>query len=371
MQIELLELKTRDGIVQIPIITPKDKAPLPFEKACVALRGNWEKHTLGYKIRAIEAIGREITRSLGLSEPSKLMIQAGKTADSSVDSEYCADLDAVLYRLDSLSADKVIRIIPHEYFHSCQFKLAHLLVKDSSLVSEQDQQNVGKWFNREYISAYSEDTLGYLTQDIELDAFKFTVDFAKKHNLSPKEAEFDLASAKLAKRKSTHEIFADPKKHMHKLAAIMRHEIPNIGTFKPGGHIAITQKMNGTTIPGIQAFRLDETLNENPSLSNILAHLAHEKAPFKVALMLPGRATNKAMCGHLAITYEDEMFVHPRYVLEDMKPSDITDDKVKHLGQENIVRHTKPGVRADLKNAKQKANMSILKKTNKLTMPRR
>ena len=370
VHIELFKTKTHLGQLELAIVVPNNKNPLPFKEACASLRKGWDTKNLGYKIRAMQAIALETTRSLGISgEPPKLLIPAEDTAISSAEAEFVDSIDAVIFRLDSLSADKVTRIIPHEYFHSCQFKFAHLLTKNASLVSAQNQQKVGEWFATEYVSAYNENTLGYLTQPIESDAFKFTVDFAKKHDLPLEGALSDLAAVKLAKRKSTQEIVADPKKHLYKLAAVVTRGNPYIATYKPGGHIVICQKMNGMGIYGVQAFRKDEALNDNPSLSNIIAHLAHEKTPLDVAIMLPGRATNKAMCGHLAIAYKNELYVHPRYILEGMTPADITEDKIKRLDESHVVKHPK-GVREELKNARQKANMDTHKKNANLSIRR-
>ena len=323
----IFELKTPNGFLPFRTYVPTDNAPVSFKEACASLRGDWDKRNLGFRIRAMSAISAEVSNDFGIKSTMPICVLTGK--DGAAPAVYLPDYNIALFSLDFLSAKDIVRTLPHESHHFCQYALKRM---NPELIAPQHREKLDAWFSTEYISHFSEDKLGYHTQPLEFDTFQYTYDFLKKHDLPTDFAALDLAAAIDSKSPETHAIVASPKLHLEKLASLLDEGKVHLGCFIPGGHSILSQPSSEGDFHQIQAFRTDPVLNENPSLSNIISHLAHVLKPRKVFFLVPGKNVDKLFKGLPAIMINKEAHINPRALLEATSPKEFINHVAEYLG---------------------------------------
>ena len=328
---------------------PLDRSPVSFEAACASLRsGDWDTRDLSFKIRAMHAISSKVSEELKISRPMSFHVIAkgnNLALSTATPAGYSPEYNVSLFDVTKLSAKDVLKIIPHESHHYCQDIMKKLNMLSPVMVPEPHREKVTEWYGTEYISPLGEDMPGYYAQPIEFDTFEFTHDFLKRHDLPSKDAAADLATARVARDPATRTIVADPKNHLLKLSSLIDGGADDLGPFLPGGHQLGAQKLDEKTICfQIDAIRKDPTLHNNPSLSNIIGHLAHILAPKKVSILLPNKNVKKLFKKTPAFELGDDVLINPHLLLEAKSAQDFVNKVTAHLGVKYIPTNATPNI---------------------------
>ena len=316
--------------------TPIDKTPVSFDEACISLLSDWNKQDLGFKIRAMRAISSKVAEDLNLNKRMPLYVipKFNELALSdSTPSGFAPEHNAAFFESSKVSAEDVLKTLPHECHHHFQVTMQKLNMLSPDLVPKQYRDKVPEWFGKEYISPLSEDLPGYYSQAVEFDSFQYAYNFLEKHELPSDGAKAALDIAIEARDPATRIIISSPKAQLEKLSSLIDKGADTFGSLLPGGHTIGLQELDDThKCFTIDAMRKDPVLRNNPTLSNIVGHLAHLLSPKQVFFAVPGDDFNKCFPNVPAIAGDDYAFVNPNFLLNAQTPADFINTVTEHLG---------------------------------------